>query len=150
MSDSDEATKTPDRPGDAAAPAAIPPQVRLLGAIAALQGGAGLVFAAVLVYRDLVQHHTERDVSISGLGTSVWFLLIGGAVFAAGVALVTGRRWGRGIAMMAQILLLPVAYYLATSGKWIVAVPVLVVALVGLFGVFHPRSVAWFAESYGS
>ena len=57
-------------------------------------------------------------------GTAAWFAIIGGAVLAAGWALWTGRRWGRGVAVFAQLLLLPVAWYLAVgSQQWIYGIP---------------------------
>ena len=36
-------------------------------------------------------------------------------MLAAGCALVTGKRWGRGLAVFTQLLLLPVAWYLAVG-----------------------------------
>jgi hypothetical protein len=60
-------------------------------------------------------------------GTAAWFVIFGGAVLAAGLALWTGRRWGRGVAVFAQLLLLPVAWYLGVgSGRWIYGIGVAV------------------------
>ena len=57
-------------------------------------------------------------------GTAAWFAIIGGGVLAAGWALWTGRRWGRGVAVFAQLLLLPVAWYIAVgSHQWIYGIP---------------------------
>ena len=65
-----------------------------------------------------------HEVSISGYGTAGWFVVMGAAVLAAAWALWTGRRWGRGIAVFAQLLLLPVAWYIAVgSQQWAYGVP---------------------------
>ena len=74
--------------------------------------------AAVLVVRAIAG--ADQHV-VNGLGTAVWFVLVGGAVLAAGRALVIGKRWGRGLAVFTQLLLLPVAWYLggglASAGR---------------------------------
>jgi hypothetical protein len=69
---------------------------------------------------------------------------MGAAVLAAGWALWTGRRWGRGIAVFAQLLLLPVAWYMAVgSHQWRYGVPVGLVALVTLALLFSPSTLRW-------
>ncbi len=66
------------------------------------------------------------------------------AVLAAGWALWTGRRWGRGIAVFAQLLLLPVAWYMGVgSHQWLYAVPVALVALAALALLFSPSTLQW-------
>ncbi len=91
--------------------------------------------------RELAGHH---EAAISGYGTAIWFAVIGGAVLAGGIALTHGKRWGRGISMMAQILLLPVSYSLITgSGLPWIGVPVGVLALGLLVLLFAPASLSW-------
>ena len=85
--------------------------MRQAAVLVALEGARGLVVAAVLVSGFCGR---RRRVA-SGFGTAAWFALIGGGVLAAGWALWTGRRWGRGIAVFAQLLLLPVAWYMAVG-----------------------------------
>src|ERR1700761_8350324 len=82
---------------DAVTPAspAAPHTVRNAGFIVAAQGVGALVMAAVLVVRAIAG--ADQHV-VNGLGTAVWFLLVGAVVTAAGRALVIGRRWGRGLA----------------------------------------------------
>ena len=93
----------------------------------ALEGVALVVVAAILVVRAIGGAHEK---AISGYGTAVWYVVMGAAVFAAGWALWTGRRWGRGLAVFAQLLLLPVAWYIAVgSQQWAYGVPVALVAL---------------------
>jgi hypothetical protein len=123
--------------------AAVPAAVRAAGLIVAGQGAAGLVLAAVLVLRGL--GGADQRV-VNGFGTAVWFLVAGGAVFAAGWALLAGRRWGRGLAVFAQLLLLPVAWYLAVgSHRPLAGVPVGIIALAVLALLFSPAAVRWVA-----
>ena len=72
-----------------------PRPVRLAGAIAALEGLLAIVTAVVLGVREAGGHH---EVGISGYGTAGWVAIMGSGVAAAGWALWTGRRWGRGAA----------------------------------------------------
>jgi peptidoglycan/LPS O-acetylase OafA/YrhL len=83
---------------------------------------------------------------VNGLGTAVWFVLVGGVVLAAGRALVLGRRWGRGLAVVTQLLLLPVAWYLAVGSQQpAFGIPAAVVALTALILLFSPAAVRWAA-----
>jgi len=117
--------------------------VRGAGLIVALQGATALVVAAILVVRGL--GGADQRV-VNGLGTAVWFVLVGGAVLAAGRALVVGKRWGRGLAVFTQLLLLPVAWYLAVgSHRWAFGIPVAIVALGTLILLFSPAAVRWAA-----
>jgi hypothetical protein len=102
-----------------------------------------MVMAAVLVVRAL--GGADQHV-VNGLGTAVWFVLVGGGVLAAGCALVSGKRWGRGLAVFTQLLLLPVAWYLAVgSQRPVFGVPLGIVALTALVLLFSPPSVRWAA-----
>jgi hypothetical protein len=118
-----------------------PASVRGAGLIVAVQGVTGLVVAAVLLFRGLAG--ADQRV-VNGFGTAAWFALVGVAVLAAGGALLVGRRWGRGLAVFAELLLLPVAWYLAVgSHRALVGVPVGIVALTALALLFSPPAVRW-------
>jgi uncharacterized membrane protein (UPF0136 family) len=83
---------------------------------------------------------------VNGLGTAVWFVLVGAVVLAAGRALVLGKRWGRGLAVVTELLLLPVAWYLAVgSHQPVFGIPVGLVALGALVLLFSPAAVRWAA-----
>ena len=108
--------------------------MRGAGLLVALQGVAALVMAAVLVVRGIAG--ADQRV-VNGLGTAVWFVLVGGGVLAAGRALVVGKRWGRGLAVVTQLLLLPVAWYLAVgSHQPAFGIPVGILALTVLVLLF--------------
>lgn len=107
----------------------------------ALEGVALVVVAVALVARALAGAHEE---SISGYGTALWFVVMGAALFTAAWALWTGRRWGRGIAVFAQLLLLPVAWYVAVgSQQWSYGLPVALVAVIVLGLLFSPSALQW-------
>ncbi len=84
---------------------------------------------------------------INGFGTAAWFALAGGAVLAAGSALLVGRRWGRGLAVFAELLLLGVAYYLTVgSHRALIGIPVAAVSLTATALLFSPAALRWVAR----
>ncbi|AHH16199.1 putative membrane protein [Nocardia nova SH22a] len=132
----DDSTRA-DVPGPAAG--ATPGTVRGAGALAALEGLIGVIIAIVLV----IQGHDK-----SAYGTAAWFVILAGAVLAAGIGLLRGRRWGRAIVVIAQILLLPAAWYMLSSHRLELAIPVGLAALATLGLIFAPASVRWMAAAY--
>jgi hypothetical protein len=64
-----------------------PTGVRSAGLIVAAQGATGVVVATVLLFR-AIGGVDQRG--INGFGTAAWFALAGGAVLAAGWALLAG------------------------------------------------------------
>jgi hypothetical protein len=137
------------QPGDYAGAVSIrrkqvgppPAPVRGAGLIVAGQGATGLAVAAVLLFRAL--GGADQRV-VNGFGTAAWFALVGGAVLGAGCALLVGRRWGRGLAVFTELLLLPVAWYLAVgSHRALVGIPVGIIALTALALLFSPAALRW-------
>jgi peptidoglycan/LPS O-acetylase OafA/YrhL len=119
-----------------------PSTVRQAAVVVSIEGAALIGIAMVLVVRHLAG--VEDQPWLSGYGTAAWFAIMGAAVLAAGWALWTGRRWGRGIAVFAQLLLLPVAWYMGVgSQRWVFAVPVALVALATLALLFSPATLQW-------
>lgn len=122
----------------------VPGAVRGAGLIVALQGAAALAVAATLVLRGLAG--ADQGV-VNGFGTAAWFAVVGGAVLAASRALIRGRRWGRGIAVFANLTLLPVAWYLgAGSHRPGYGIAVAAVSLAVLALLFSPPAVRWAAR----
>jgi hypothetical protein len=118
-----------------------PATVRQAAVLVALEGAVGVVAAVVYVVSGLVG---SAEPGLNMFGTAAWFAIIGGVVLAAGWALWTGRRWGRGVAVFAQLLLLPVSWYIAVgSRQWLYGIPVGIVALVALVLLFSPSAVQW-------
>jgi hypothetical protein len=118
-----------------------PTTVRQAAVLVALEGAAGLVAAVVYVVSGLAR---ADEPGLNKFGTAAWFAIIGGGVLAAGWALWTGRRWGRGIAVFAQLLLLPVTWYIAVgSHQWLYGIPVALFALITLVLLFSPSALQW-------
>jgi hypothetical protein len=128
-----------------------PGAVRGAGWVVAAEGTAALVVAVVLVLRGL--GGADQRV-VGGVSLAVCFVLVGGGVLAAGWALGRGNRWGRGIAVLANVLLLPVSWYVAVgSGQWGYGIPIAGVALAVLGLLFSPPAVRWaagFPQDVGS
>lgn len=118
-----------------------PTVVRQAAALVALEGVAGLLAAVVYVVSGFAG---SDEPGLNKFGTAAWFAIIGGGVLAAGWALWTGRRWGRGIAVFAQLLLLPVAWYMAVgSNQWLYGIPVALVAVITLVLLFSRSTLEW-------
>lgn len=112
-----------------------------------LEGAAALIAAVLYLIRGLTG--ADQHV-VSGFGNAAWFGLVGAAVAAAAWALWTGRRWGRGIAVFAQLLLLPVTWYIGVgSHQWFYAVPIAAVAIGTLVLLFSPATLQWLGARDG-
>ena len=125
-----------------------PSVVRYAGYVVAAEGVAALIVAAVYLMHAITgaSRDAVRGLPAAGgfgYGTAAWFAIIGGAVLAAGWALITGRRWGRGFAVFTNLLLLGVAWYIRGSDQPLYAALVAVVALVALGLLFSPAAVQW-------
>jgi hypothetical protein len=93
-----------------------PPQIRLAGVLVGLQGLAGIGVAVAILIRAL----STGAVSGYLVGEIGFFLVLGGAVLAAGAGLFAGRRWARSPAIVTELLLLPVVYSLLGPSRQIV------------------------------
>jgi hypothetical protein len=122
---------------------AAPKAVRAAGVAVAAEGATGLIAAAALVLRGL--GGADQHVT-GGPSLAVFFALVGGGVLAAGYALVRGKHWGRGVAIFANLLLLPVTWYLSVgSHRWAYGISTGGLALVVLGLLCTPGAVRWAA-----
>lgn len=118
-----------------------PTNVRRAAVLVALQGAAGVIAAVVFVVRAL--RGADQHI-VSGFGNAAWFGLLGAGVLLAGWALWTGRRWGRGIAIYTQMLLLPVSWYVGVgSHRWPYAIPIAALAIAILVLLFSRSTLQW-------
>ncbi|WP_442942970.1 hypothetical protein [Nocardia sp. NBC_01503] len=124
---------------------AAPNTVRGAGALVTLEGALGMVAVVVLLVMGL--NGSAQSAKNSYL-TAGYGVIVGGAVLAAGIGLLRGRRWGRAIAVITQLLLLGVAWYMITSDRWDLAVPFGAVSLGTLVLLFAPASNRWMAAGY--
>jgi hypothetical protein len=121
--------------------------VRQAAIVVSLEGLAGVVAAIWYVVSGLLGH---REPGMNLFGTAGWFVVMGSGVVAAGWALWTGRQWGRGLAIFAQLILLGVAWYAGVgSGQWVPGVVLAVVVLAALALLFSPSALQW-AAAQGS
>lgn len=121
-----------------------PVTVRRAGALVGMQGALVSLGAVAFLIRALTG--SDRHI-VNGFGNAAWFGLFGAALLAAGWALWTGRRWGRGIAVFAQLLLLPVSWYVGPgSHRWLYGIPIALVALAVLGLLFAPATLQWWAD----
>lgn len=119
-----------------------PAAVRQAAIVVAVEGAALLAVALTLVVRHV--SGVEDQPWLSGYGTAGWFTVMGAGVLVAAWALWTGRRWGRGIAVFAQLLLLPVAWYMGVgSQRWLYAIPTALAAIAALALLFSPATLQW-------
>lgn len=118
-----------------------PTTVRRAAALVGLQGVAGVAAALLFVVRGMAG--ADRHI-VDGFGNAAWFGIFGAVLLAAGWALWTGRRWGRGIAIYAQLLLLPVSWYVGVgSHQWRYAVPLAVISVLILVLLFSRPTLNW-------
>lgn len=122
----------------------LPPvTVRRAAVLVGLQGAIGAVAAVVFVVRGLAG--ADRHI-VDGYGNAGWFAVIGGSVLAAAWALWTGRHWGRGLAVFAQMLILPATWYAGVgSHRWGYAVPIAAASIAVLVLLFSPSTLKWLA-----
>ena len=120
-----------------------PLPVRRAAALVALQGAAGVIAAVVFTVRALAG--ADRHI-VDGYGNALWFAIVGAALLAAGWALFNGRRWARGLAVYAQMLLLPVSWYVGVgSHRWPYAIAVALLSIAILVLLFSRPAVQWMA-----
>lgn len=118
-----------------------PPTVRGAGILVGLQGLAGLAFAVALLVRAIGGASTPGN---NVYGEAGYFAVLGGAVAAVGVALIFGKHWARGPAVVVELLLLGVAWYaIGPSERPEFGVPVGVLSIVVLYLLFTARSREW-------
>jgi len=118
----------------------VPPTVRAAGVLVALQG----VVAAVLVVVVVVRAGTGAPDLTATLGTGSWFAFVAAALVGTGLALWRGHHGARTPAVVAQLLLLGVAWYAAgPSSRPEYGVPGAVYCVVVLVLLFCAPTVQW-------
>ncbi len=133
----------------------MPNTVRWGGIIGIVQSCIGILYAGILIFRELTGRHDASIVYEAedantwvGFGTAVFFIIVFGTVLAGGINMIRGRKWGRGPIVMLNIILLPIAYTIFTAGQPVWAVLVGLSAIACLAMLFHARSVHWAANIY--
>lgn len=121
-----------------------PPIVRYAGFLVAAEAVTAIGVAVVLAV--LAAGGTDTHAQgFNSYGTAGWFAIMGCGLLAGGWALITGRRWGRGIGVFANLLLLGVAWYIFTSHQVAYGIAVALLAILTLGMLFSPSAVHWAA-----
>lgn len=124
----------------------IPKTVSTGGRIVSAQGLLAVSAGCVYIYR-AIGGHKEETVVIDSWGTALLFFILGGALLAAGIGLIRGQRWGRGLSIYAQLLLLPVAWYVGVgSGHILPGIAVAAVAITCIVLLLSPTAVHWYTD----
>ena len=118
------------------------------GWLGLVEGIAGVAFGGVIAAMDALGYQGSISASF-GYGTAVMFFIIFGFIAAAGWALRKSHPWGRTPVLMLNMFLMPISWYMFSSGRPELAIPTFVVGFVGLALSFHPKSVEWAATRYG-
>ncbi len=114
------------RPSPRPLPLAVATAVVVLQTTAVLGVGGWLLLGA------LGGEATNQDVAD---GSAAYFLFLGACMAVVATCLARRQGWSAGPALVAQLLSLPVAYYMLTEGFLLGAVPVGLAAAAGLYGL---------------
>jgi hypothetical protein len=123
---------------EAQSPGRRPLTIVVAALLLALEGLVGLGYAGIAVGQ-IRMSRAEVGVGVAILMASFGLLLL---VVARGVFL--GRRWSRAPAVVAQLILLPIAWSFRGGATTWVSVTLAVLAIAVLVGLLHPRSTAVF------
>jgi hypothetical protein len=110
----------------------------MAAALLAFEALIGLGYAALEVGQvRMTRAAVGVGVAILMAGFGLLLLVVARGVF-------RGKRWSRGPAVAAQLILLPIAWSFRGGATTWVSVALAVVAIAVLVGVLHPRSTAVF------
>lgn len=73
---------------------------------------------------------TRPEHLVAALFELALLLLSGAVLFFAARRLPTGKRSGRTPALLINLIALPISYYLAQAGRWLIALPIAIVAVI--------------------
>ena len=115
-----------------------PVTIVLAAALLALEGLLGLGYAGVALGEVRVAR------AVVGVGVAILMAAFGLLLLLVARGVFLGRRWSRGPAVAAQLILLPIALSFRGGPTTWVSVALAASAIAVLVGVLHPRSTAVF------
>ncbi len=132
-----------------------PQPVYIAAAIAIVQSLVVIVFGLFLAYRTVSGADNSSMVFDAatpgwvGVGTAIFLLISFGFVIAGSVAMLHGRRWGRGAVVLLELILAASSFQMMSGGALLLGLVVLFSALAALVLVlFVPSSVNWAAAQF--
>ncbi|TWS18074.1 hypothetical protein FK529_17195 [Tsukamurella asaccharolytica] len=125
---------------------AAPGTVVAAGWLVAFEGAAALAVGVVELIRGIAG---TASTTTGAYGLAFWMIPMGSAVLAGGIALLRGKRWGRTVGVLTNVLL----GFTGISGAFaqsspLLGYPLLVPAIVVLVLLFSPPTVAWLEGEY--
>jgi hypothetical protein len=115
-----------------------PLTIVVAGALLTVEALIALMYAAL----EVVQIRMSR--AVVGVGVTIMMAGLGLLLLLVARGVFLGRRWSRGPAVAAQLILLPLAWSFVGGRTTWVAVVLAALAIAVLVGVLHPRSTAVF------
>jgi hypothetical protein len=115
-----------------------PLTIVVAAALLALEGLVGFGYAAISVGQ------IRMSRAAVGVGLAILLAVFGVLLLLMARGVFLGRRWSRGPAVAAQLILLPIAWSFRGGGTTWVSVALAVLAIAVLIGLLHPRSTAVF------
>jgi hypothetical protein len=115
----------------------------MLTLAAVLVGVEGLVLVVLALLEVL---HIGQDRATMGVSTSVFFALLGAGLLVGATGLVRLVSWARSPVVLAQLMMLGLAWNFREGGTAPVSVTLTLAAVVVLVGVLSPSSTAALRE----
>ena len=115
-----------------------PLTIVMAAVLLALEGLTGLGYAGIAVGQ------IRMSRAVVGLGVAILMAAFGLLLLVVARGVFLGRRWSRGPAVVAQLILLPIAWSFRGGVTTWVSVTLGALAIAVLVGVLHPRSTAVF------
>ena len=111
-----------------------PTQLVVAAVLAALEGLVALGFGVAEIFQ------VRLFRAVVGVGVAVFMVGFAALLFAAARALLQLRRWARAPVVVVQLIMLPVGWSFRGGQTTPVAVGMIIVALLTLVLILHPRS----------
>jgi hypothetical protein len=115
-----------------------PLTIVVAAALLALEGLLGLGYAGVVLGQ------IRMSLAVVGVGVSIMMAVFGLLLLVVARGVFLGRRWSRGPAVVAQLILLPIAWSFRGGVTTWVSITLAVLAIAVLVGLLHPHSTAVF------
>jgi len=97
-----------------------------------------------LGYAGVALGQVRMSRAVVGVGVAILMASFGLLLLLVARGVFLGRRWSRGPAVVAQLILLPIAWSFRGGATTWISVALAVLAIAVLVGVLHPRSTAVF------
>jgi hypothetical protein len=115
-----------------------PLTIVMAAVLLALEGLLGLGYAGVAL------GEVRMSRAAIGVGVAILMAAFGLLLLLVARGVFLGRRWSRGPAVVAQLILLPIAWSFRGGVTTWISVTLAALAIAALVGLLHPRSTAAF------